>query len=241
MKPFGLALSTLTCLPVPSHSPRPLQLKRSVIFYPLVGALIGGVLVLALRLPLPIGVQAAVTLALWVALTRALHLDGLGDCLDGWLGGRTPKERRRIMKDPALGAFGAAGIGLVLILKFSLLQTLLGVSDAWRFILAIPVFARLALPFSCWWAPPPKGDKGLGSQVLGIPFLYALYSFLLTLPLALLLHWDYLWMALMALAVAAGIAWLSKRLIGGMTGDGLGMTVESAEIALLFLAWGTTA
>src|SRR5699024_7527202 len=88
MQPFLIALQFLTSLPVRlSGMPAPQAVGRSLLHYPLVGLLLGLVLWLGslaiegAALPL----QAALVLAAWVALTGALHLDGLADSADAWL------------------------------------------------------------------------------------------------------------------------------------------------------------
>lgn len=236
MKPLLIAISTLTAFPVPTGKWSRADLKKSVIFYPLAGALIGGFLALTSKIPLPIGLQTLLALLLWVILTMAFHLDGLGDCLDGWLGGHTPKERRRIMKDAAMGVYGTTGIVLDLLAKYVLLNHLLAKPDALEWLIGVPVAARWAVVLSCHTASAPSGDKGLGSQVLGLPFPAFLISTCLTLPLFFLLNWEWLFALLLSALVSFALSAWSKNRIGGLTGDGLGATIEVSEVCLLFLA-----
>jgi adenosylcobinamide-GDP ribazoletransferase len=236
MKSFFMALSTLTCLPFPSGKGTSGQMKNSVIFYPLAGGLIGALLALVWKSPLPNNLQALLTLILWVLLTLAFHLDGLGDCLDGWFGGKDPKERRRIMKGSTLGVYGAVGIVLVLISKYVLLEHLFTKTDGWKWLIAIPAGARFATAVSCFISKPPKGDHGLGSLVLGLSFPGFLLSLLFLSALIPWFRWYFLWLLGIALAVSMVISSVSKNRIGGLTGDGLGATIELTEVALLFLA-----
>ena len=70
--------------------------------------------------------QAALLLALWVALTGALHLDGLADSADAWLGGfGDPARTLEIMKDPRSGPVAVVVLVLLLLLKFSALLVVL--------------------------------------------------------------------------------------------------------------------
>ena len=89
IRAFALALQLLTRLPVPSssRSPRPEELGLSVLFFPVVGLLIGALLAglhTALWLVDP-GVLAALVLAAWMLLTGGLHLDGLANTADAWM------------------------------------------------------------------------------------------------------------------------------------------------------------
>ena len=68
---------------------------------------------------LPHPAAAALLVCLTVVITGGLHLDGLADTVDGLGGGQDPEERRRIMKDSRVGAFGVLGLILVLLVKFA--------------------------------------------------------------------------------------------------------------------------
>ncbi|MCO2182521.1 adenosylcobinamide-GDP ribazoletransferase, partial [Pseudomonas aeruginosa] len=120
-----VALQFLTRLPVRlSAMPTPEQFGRAVLCYPLVGVLIGVVLYAAARSldGTPLLLQAALLLSLWVALSGALHLDGLADMADAWVGGLGDRERTlAIMKDPRSGPVAVVVLVLVLLLKFSAL------------------------------------------------------------------------------------------------------------------------
>ena len=236
MKPLFLALSTLTLFPLPVKKWTSSQLKDSVVFYPWVGALLGGVLALANWVPFFRDLHALMILLLWVALTLAFHLDGLADCLDGWLGGKNPSERRRIMKDAALGVYGAVGIVLLLLSKYVLLEHLLIKTDAWKWLIALPALARWSAVVSCWRSSSPNKDRGLASRVLGLSFTKFLLSTLFVLALVPLMEWEILWGLLICAAVSRVVSAISRDRIGGLTGDGLGATIELSEWALLFLA-----
>jgi adenosylcobinamide-GDP ribazoletransferase len=88
-RPLRLALAMLTTLPVPrANDPDPDVIGRAPLTYPLVGLLLGVLLIGAswALFDLPPLAGAAIVLTLWTLLTGALHLDGLADCADGLLG-----------------------------------------------------------------------------------------------------------------------------------------------------------
>ena len=129
MLPLLIALQFLTSLPIRLPAmPTPRQQGRSLLHYPAVGLFLGALLWLAALLlegasPL---LQAALLLALWVALTGALHLDGLADSADAWLGGfGDPARTLEIMKDPRSGPVAVVVLVLLLLLKFSALLVVL--------------------------------------------------------------------------------------------------------------------
>lgn len=109
MRAFLVALQFLTRLPVRLRAaPSEEELGRSLLFYPLVGLLIGMLLTTLAMAISAAGISdllgAALVLAAWVVLTGGLHLDGLADSADAWSGGRGDRERTlAIMKDPYWG------------------------------------------------------------------------------------------------------------------------------------------
>ena len=146
IRAFALALQLLTRLPIPlpGSPPRPQEMGLSVLFFPVVGFLIGAVLaglhtVFWLVEP---NVLAGLILAVWVLLTGGLHLDGLADTADAWIGGQGDRDRTlAIMKDPRSGPIAIVVIALVLLNKFAAMETLL-VGDARILLLLAPVLGR---------------------------------------------------------------------------------------------------
>lgn len=125
-----VALQFLTRVPVPAWVGVGFQaawLNTCVRYFPLVGALVGGVgaAVLWAALALwPPHVAALLAVAATVWLTGAFHEDGLADTLDA-LGGYVPRERAlAIMKDSRIGTYGAAALVLSLSLRVLLLGSL---------------------------------------------------------------------------------------------------------------------
>ncbi len=237
MKSFLISFSTLTPLPVSPKEWKESEVKTSVAFYPLVGAFLGGLLALISRIHLAHELKTLLILLTWVLGTAAFHLDGLADCCDGFFGGKTPEDRRRIMKDSATGAYGVTGIVLVLLFKYGLLGLLLSRSEDWKWLLLIPLAARWAVTLSCAVFKAPPGDHGLGSQVVGLaPSWFALSTLLSLAAGFALLKLQALEVFLAAGLCALAVGFLSQSKIKGLTGDGLGATIESAEIACLFFA-----
>ncbi|MDR6358094.1 adenosylcobinamide-GDP ribazoletransferase [Pseudomonas psychrotolerans] len=147
--PLLIAVQFLTRLPIRLPGlPPPEAVGRSVLWYPVVGLLLGGLLSVIAWLGASGGVllQAALVLAGWVILTGGLHLDGLADTVDAWVGGYGDRERTlAIMKDPACGPMGVLALLLTLLLKWSALVVLLPQASASLWL--APVAGRLALPW----------------------------------------------------------------------------------------------
>ena len=113
---------------------------------------------------LPPPAAAALLVCLTVLITGGLHLDGLADTVDGLGGGQTPEERRRIMKDSRVGAFGVLSLILVLLLKFAFF--LAAGEQGWRaeFIL-FPVLSRWGMVFLAYLSDYARPEGGLGQAM----------------------------------------------------------------------------
>jgi len=150
MNAFLLALQFLTRIPVPiSIPPTPKLLSRSALYYPLVGMLIGFILYsLASALgSVDINLSAALILTLWVGLTGGLHLDGIADCVDGWIGGQGDRDKSLlIMQDPNAGPMGVIALVLLLLLKFTAVAVLLK-NDALIALFIAPIIGRASILF----------------------------------------------------------------------------------------------
>ena len=139
-----LAVRYLTIVPVSRRGHAGLEdLGAAAPWFPVVGAALGLVLAVVdgvtTRVFPPL-LAALLTITVWKLLTGGLHLDGLADCLDG-LAGRDPAERRAIMTDSRIGAFGAIGLIFFLMLELAAVSELPH-AQRWRALLAAAVIAR---------------------------------------------------------------------------------------------------
>lgn len=226
----------LTRLPVRrSLDVSPAALGRSALWYPAVGALLGALLGLtaALAAPLGAGVAAVLVLVVWVLVTGALHLDGLADTADAFVGGGPDRARiHAILKDPRCGPMGVVAIGLLLLVKHALLAALLARGASAALLLA-PLVARTAL---LGWliALPPARPDGLAAAVSAA--LPRRRGRLLVVVLLLVLLCSDTPGQVAGLAGLAG-AWFwgrhQRARLGGCTGDTLGAGCELLEAAVL--------
>ncbi|HEY0230337.1 MAG TPA: adenosylcobinamide-GDP ribazoletransferase [Dokdonella sp.] len=229
-----VAIGFLSRLPVPAS---PFDDKTaqaaSVAWYPLVGGLIGALLcTLAWVLQgTPTLLSAALIVTAWVALTGALHLDGLADSADAWIGGLGDRERTlEIMKDPRSGPAGVVALVLVLLLKFAALASLRGASYAP--LLLAPMLARAGLTALFVWMPYAR-QQGLGTALMQAPRRACAWALGASVVLSLCFG-----AAGLIAVVATVLVWLvwrqaCLRRIGGFTGDTAGALAEMVEAAVL--------
>ncbi len=257
LRSIAAAFSFLTRLPVPARAigdgeAAAIALGRSVVWFPLVGALIGGAQVALARLlggHLPPGLIAIALVALSAALTGGLHLDGLADTFDGWAGGRGERARTlEIMRDSRIGAHGAAALVLLLAAKIVAVFYLLPQTEPsalWP-LLAAPVLARWAVvPLVVFFGYARAGGLGSAFQAHARA-AHVLGATAVALGVAIALgaatpsFGDTATAmgiaAASALGVALALAVMLDRRLGGLTGDVYGAAIELTELAVLVSA-----
>lgn len=237
LRPALIALQFLSQIPVNfGQAPTEKEVGQSLCFYPLVGLALGGLLMgLALLLPaqLPM-ISAALILICWVLFSGALHLDGLADSADAWLGGRGDPERTlAIMKDPTAGPVAVVVLLLVLLLKFALIHSLIQLQLFWPLLIA-PMLGRMALP-ALLLSTAYVRRQGLGRWLVDYAPAQTVWGVLAAMLLLLLLLAPLT--VVYALLSCAGLLLLLRRLmirrIGGVTGDTLGAALELVEVSAL--------
>ena len=230
MRLLLVAVQALTRLPV-RVAYRDGDLRLAARYFPLVGAGVGLVAALVFvgaAQGLPGWVAAVLSLAATLLLTGALHEDGLADCCDGLLGGRTPADALRIMRDSRIGAYGTLGLVVVTGAKLGCVAEL---ADPWALV-AAHVVSRAwmaALPA----ALPYARTQGMAAGVAAPGWVGLVVAGVSGLA-ALLLLGPRAGAALgMSGLVAVAVALYARRRIGGYTGDVLGATQQLTEVAVL--------
>ena len=247
---FLVAVQFLTRLPVPLlHDFQPHWTARSARYFPLVGALVGlvaaGVFFAASQiwsgaLPALLAVTAG------ILVTGAFHEDGLADTFDGLGGGQTPARRLEIMKDSRIGTFGALGLCLTLAVKVAALAAL----PVWTGALALiaahaggraaAVIGMRMLPYAGdrdhSKVKPVAEGVTTGEVLIGV-----LFTILTMIPMILLAPPVAMIAVVAGGVMAASIAALASRLIGGWVGDTLGAMEQMFEVGFLLALAGVLA
>ncbi|HXH15910.1 MAG TPA: adenosylcobinamide-GDP ribazoletransferase [Sphingomonas sp.] len=229
MRRLIVAFGFLTRLPMPHVASRSDDFAAAIRLYPLVGMAIGALIAGAGWTGSLIDpwVGACAALLVWVAVTGALHLDGLADLADGL--GAAHGDRTRllaVMADPHIGSFGVVAIVGQMLAKLVALHAIGDV--AWWPLILVAGVAR-AGPLVWARLLPPLRPGGLGAAVSQAVRVRDLVGWGLLLIVASI--------AVPTLSVAPILilgyaAWL-KRKIGGITGDAHGAGIELVETGLL--------
>jgi cobalamin 5'-phosphate synthase/cobalamin synthase len=226
-KGFALAVSMMTSIPFfKVHDFNKGINGYAVLFYPLVGFLLGLILygvysLLNGHIPeLHLGI---IIFALWVILTGALHLDGFSDTIDGLFVSKT--RAIEVMKDPNTG-----GMGMIFTVTFLILKaSSLAVFDAFYLLPIVLLLSRFNAVLAIYLFPyiSQNGMGTLakaelkGSQV----FMALIYVTLLSI--------STLGLFVLSLFVLFVIKSFFIKRYGGFSGDIYGFSIEATELILL--------
>jgi len=239
MQAFLIALQFLTRIPVRINTQwNDQNIAYSLLYYPLVGLLMGGFLILLAKLisgRVDEMLAAALILGAWVMLGGGLHLDGLADSADAWCGSHGNKQRALdIMKDPQSGPIAVVVLVLLLLIKFSALHVFLKRADFG--LLLIPLVIGRCVPVVLFLTTPYVRDQGLGSAMANyLPRRYAWIVLFITAVITVL--WLGLIKAVVVIVMSLFVLWWLRRLmlkyLDGMTGDTIGAAIEIVEAFVL--------
>lgn len=218
----------------------------SVYFFPLAAAAVGAIAAFAFALCWSAGLYVLaiiVAVLLPVAVTGALHLDGLADTCDGLFSGKDRDGVLEIMRDPRLGTMGTAALVADLLLRTALIAELTAVLTPYGVAATVgvlPVMGKLALVAGGSLHPYAR-KSGTGKH--WIDEMHAMHMLIAALIggalLELLFNVGWIFLAAVPLFAGAFAAWRISRRLGGLTGDALGALNELGEVAFLLcvLVW----
>jgi len=249
LRDLSLAIRFLTIFPIDSfpisnnnHQDEEEDLEEnfanSMAFFPLVGMLIGVLLVVLKRifyyLPVSPLIGDTLVLIVWIWLSGGLHLDGFADSVDGFLGGNNKEEILKIMKDSATGAKGVVALVSLLLLKFVLLVEMpLLLKDAALFF--TPAIGRWSMVIAAFLSKPARTKDSMGKLFMDyVGWREVIFASLTLAVVGISLFRLYF---LPLLIIAMGIVLLilkhCQKKIGGISGDVLGAINEIVEVFIL--------
>ncbi|OCL26142.1 cobalamin 5'-phosphate synthase [Orenia metallireducens] len=242
MNSFLLAVQFITRIPINKELDYSDQaLAKSMVYYPLIGTLLGGILYLIDYLAsLYFGqwVTNSLLILAMVLLTGGIHLDGLMDSCDGLFSGREKEKMLEIMRDSRVGAFGVIGLVTIFLLKFGLLAEVPS-NHKLAILLFFPTISRWSIVYAAFRYPYAR-KLGMGkvyadnlklSDLLVVSMWTLLLAvFLFRLKGILIIVFTWLFIRI--------ISKLVIKKIDGLTGDNYGAINELVEVfSLLVMAF----
>ena len=250
LRDLSLAIRFLTIIPVISFPPSnntnqneevlEENFANSMAFFPLVGMLIGILLVVLRRifyyLPVSPLIGDTIILIVWIWLSGGLHLDGFADSVDGFSGGDNKEEILNIMKDSFTGAKGVVALVSLLLLKFVLLVEMpLLLKDAALFF--TPAIGRWSMVVAAFLGKPARLKNSMGKLFMDyVGWREVIFASLTMAVIGILLFRLYfLPVVIIAIGTVLLILKYCQKKIGGISGDILGAINEIVEVFILLV------
>jgi len=237
---FVSAVRTLTVIPIFGKDAE--DLSDAVVWFPFVGFLLAGILVIFIKVGLYLTnwyqLIAFFSVFSIAFLTRGIHLDGLADSADAFGGGYDKTRILSIMKDSSIGTFGSLALIFVVLIKWIAVLKIIHSND---FLLFFPVYvtSRFSMSYLASTTPYVRREggtaqpfvKNAGTKDAVVAFIISLILSAITakgVGVALLFAGFFITLLLKLFYI---------KKVGGITGDMLGATAEITESVLLVLAF----
>ena len=255
---FFTSLMFYTRIPCPKNiDHHPDYLNKATRYFPLIGWIVGSISFLAFYLSsLFLSVETAIIFALIISVltTGAFHEDGFADVCDGFGGGWTKEKILIIMKDSAIGAYGAIGLVLLFFLKFKLLSESVSLFKSDNSLVLFQVFllfvsahalSRLAAISIIFTHEYSRDDASSKSKPIAKNHTWKEISgsfFFGLIPLLFFSYFQYQFLlALIPVYITRYfLARYFQKWIDGYTGDCLGATQQVCEVVYylsILLIW----
>ena len=245
IKAFCIAFSIYSKIPMPHFNWQEKEMKYQIIFFPWVGAVIGGLMILWswLCIRFQIGPVAGVLImtAIPLLITGGFHVDGYMDTMDALKSYKSKEEKLEILKDPHIGAFAVimlAVLGLIYIGAMSEVKMVCMLPLAAGFVLSRALSGMAILVF-----PNAKKSGMLNTFHQSTAEAKKLVLVLLILEAAATAGFMIFMapaagtvMILVCLLAFAYYYHVGMKHFGGVTGDTAGFFVTVSETAMVVSA-----
>lgn len=250
-----LAFSTYTKIPMPyiDEEKAIKNYKWMITAFPLTGVFIGGVQALILYLNYLLRLKGlevepflgALLTVTPIILTGGIHLDGYMDVIDAISSYKSMDERKRILKDPHIGAFAAIYLGVYILLSlgtyFSLLKyggdDLFEVINKMIFVISLFYLERIISALLVCLMPKMSKEGMIHAATKGEKIaLTDIRCVILVIQafIALTLMSTNVFMGFSCLCIIACITFFFIRMaiknFGGISGDLAGYYLQVAEL-----------
>ena len=237
MKSLLLMIVFFTRIPIKyKHEYREEDLKRGIIYFPLIGLIIGVLIWLPSLaedfLDKPVIILISWIIYLW--LTGGLHIDGLADTFDGIFSNRNKDRMLEIMKDSRIGTFGVLGIIFVI-----LSNLVISFYIDYRFLLLLPVVGRTSALISASISQYARKEAGMGTTFINnCKLKEVLIGIIFTLTIStLIINYKAGLITLITFILVLIQTSYIKNKINGATGDTLGFIIEISQTIFIFTAY----
>ncbi|GAB6189797.1 adenosylcobinamide-GDP ribazoletransferase [Marinitoga arctica] len=233
MRGLILLITFFTRIPIKYHFDfNEKDFIKGFYFLPLLGTFIGALMYLFSYTGFDKPIVILMSWILYIWITGGLHIDGVADTFDGIFSNRNRENMLKIMKDSRIGTFGTLGIIIILFSDF-----LLSYYIDYDYLILIPAIGRSSAILAAAISPYARKENGMGNAFIDNSSLKMFFiSFLLISPILIFYNVFVLISIILTYISILFITYRIKNIIGGMTGDTIGMIIElSQTLFLLFI------
>jgi len=242
---IALTFAMYSKIPVPQVEWNEKNMRLSLIFLPVVGAVVAAVLYLVFYLFTCLDLSpvffAAVAVLVIVLITGGIHLDGYCDTIDALSSHQNREGKLRILKDPHVGAFAVIYTSALLLLQFGAFSQVFPAPHSILIVLPAFILSRALAGLSLLSFPCAR-DTGLASAFAGSALkkiVRAVLNIYIALCFLAVLFVDILSGFTVILFIFLSFIWfyfMSKKHFGGLTGDLAGFYIVICETGVILIA-----
>jgi cobalamin 5'-phosphate synthase/cobalamin synthase len=233
----SLLASIAFCTRIPIRVPFTTEdVGKAARWFPVVGAMLGLLswgIASVLQSLFPAAVIAVVVVATEALVTGALHFDGLADTFDGFGGGKTREDILRIMRDHAIGTYGAMALISLVALKVTVMTALIEQHRLFPVVLLASVLGRWNVVLLSWWLPYARSSQAVSRNIGRREAIGATLATVLLIGVTRSWHGGLCWAGSGLCAVLFGC--FCRKKIDGVTGDTLGASEQLGESVVLLM------
>ncbi len=240
----------MTRIPIKSDVGFDEEFHKSIVYFPLVGLVIGTISFLIGELAINIFdpfVTSILIVAGEVVITGGLHIDGLGDTFDAIYSNRDKERMLEIMKDSRLGTNSLLAILFLVLIKIGILSAVIE-NNLMYLIIFMPMISRLGVIVMFYKTVTPRkqgmGNVFIGKATLGMFITAILYTAIIVFVISKFIFFvlieNIIKLLISILVVMIFNQWFKKHIykkIDGVTGDILGCTIELGELIFLLFSY----
>lgn len=236
IKSFILMITFLTRIPIPMKFEFNTEdFVKGFIYFPIIGALIGGILILPFYVYdyIPVTVFAFLLIILYLLVVGGLHIDGISDVFDGIFSARKKDRMLEIMEDSRVGAFGVVGLVIYFLGIYVGLVEVIQMELGILYVFLMPIVGRTMALVGAGLSSYAK-EEGLGKSLIdGTKPVVSICLIVLLCVGAYFINMTVLYSVLATIALVLVIIWRLHKILDGITGDVVGLLVEVSQVAFL--------
>lgn len=236
MRSFILMITFLTRIPIPMRFEFNTEdFVKGFIYFPIVGAIIGGILVIPFVFLdyVKVSVFAFLLIILYLLVVGGLHIDGISDVFDGIFSARKKDRMLEIMEDSRVGAFGVVGLVIYFIGLYIALVEVIQLEQGLLYVFLMPIVGRTMALVGAGFSSYAKSE-GLGKSLIdGTKPIVSLCLIVVLCVGAYVINLSVFISVVLTTCLVLMIIWRIHKLLDGITGDVVGLLVEVSQVAFL--------